>query len=134
MRPTTAEPNAELVRRGYDALARHDSIALRALVAEDVTWRVPGRGPLSGDYHGHEQVLALLAKRRQLSSDTFRIKVQEMLADRDRIVVICVVSAERFGQYWSAPALHLWRMRSEKATDVYEFQLDQHGEAEFWAA
>ena len=77
-------------------------------------------------------MLALLAKRRELSGDTFRIKVVEMLADRDRVVVICIVSAERFGQYWSAPALHLWRVRSEKATDVCEFQLDQHGEEEFW--
>jgi uncharacterized protein len=129
-----AEPNAERLRRGYDALANHDSAAVRALLAEDVTWRVPGRGPLSGDYHGPEPVLALLARRRQLSSDTFRIKVLEMLADRDRVAVICTVSAERFGQYWSAPALHLWRMRNEQATDVCEFQLDQHGEQEFWAA
>ena len=129
-----AESNAELLRRGYDALADHDTIAVRALLAEDVTWRVPGRGPLSGDYHGVEQVLALLAKRRQLSGGSFRIKVQEMLADRDLIAVVCVVSAERFGEYWSAPALHLWRMRDEKATDVCEFQLDQHGEEEFWAA
>jgi ketosteroid isomerase-like protein len=129
-----AEPNAERLRRGYDALANHDSAAVRALLAEDVTWRVPGRGPLAGDYHGHEHVLALLARRRQLSSDTFRIKVLEMLADHDLIAVICTVSAERFGQYWAAPALHLWRMRNEKATDVCEFQLDQHGEQEFWAA
>jgi ketosteroid isomerase-like protein len=128
------EPNAERLRRAYDALANHDSAAVRALLAEDVTWRVPGRGPLSGDYHGREHVLALLARRRQLSSDTFRIKVLEMLADRDRVAVICIVSAERFGQYWSAPALHLWRMRNEQATDVCEFQLDQHGEQEFWAA
>ena len=129
-----AEPNAELLRRGYDALALHDTVAVRALLAEDVTWRVPGRGPLAGDYRGVERVLGLLAKRRQLSGDTFRIKVVEMLADRDLIAVLCVVSAERYGQYWSAPALHLWRMRNEQATDVCEFQLDQHGEEEFWAA
>jgi len=134
MKPTMAEPNAMLIRRGYDALAHHDTVAVRALLAEDVTWRVPGRSPLSGDYHGVECVLGLLAKRRQLSSGTFRIKVQEMLADDDRVAVICMVSAERYGQYWSAPALHLWRLRRDKATDVCEFQLDQHGEQEFWAA
>lgn len=129
-----AAPNAELLRRGFDALADHGAVAIRALLAEDVTWRVPGRGPLSGDYHGVERVLRLLANRRLLSGDTFHIKVVEMLADRDRVAVICVVSAERFGQYWSAPALHLWRLRNEKATDVCEFQLDQHGEEEFWGA
>jgi ketosteroid isomerase-like protein len=91
------EPNAERLRRGYDALANHDSAAVRALLAEDVTWRVPGRGPLAGDYHGREHVLALLARRRQLSSDTFRIKVVEMLADRDRVAVMCMEWARSAG-------------------------------------
>jgi len=128
------EPNPELLRRGYDALAQHDTAGVRALLAQNISWRVPGRSPLSGDYHGVEHVLALLANRRLLSGDTFRIKVVEMLADRDRVAVLCTVSAERYGQYWSAPALHLWRMRNEQAIDVCEFQLDQHGELEFWAA
>jgi ketosteroid isomerase-like protein len=129
-----AEPNAELLQGGYDALANDHIVAVRALLAEDITWRVPGRAPLSGDYHGREHALGLLAKRRQLSSDTFHIKVVEMLADRDRVAVLCTVSAERYGQYWSVPALHLWRMRNEQAIEVCEFQLDQHGELEFWAA
>jgi ketosteroid isomerase-like protein len=35
-----AEPNPELVRRGYDALARHDTLAVPALLAEDITWLI----------------------------------------------------------------------------------------------
>jgi len=35
-----AEPNAELLRRGYDALARHDTVAVRALLAADITWLI----------------------------------------------------------------------------------------------
>jgi ketosteroid isomerase-like protein len=35
-----AEPNAELLRRGYDALANDDTLAVRALLAEDITWLI----------------------------------------------------------------------------------------------
>jgi ketosteroid isomerase-like protein len=129
-----AEANTELLRRGYDALANHDTAGVRALLAQNISWRVPGRSPLSGHYHGIEPVLALLANRRELSGETFHIKVLEMLADRDHVAVLCTVSAERYGQYWSAPALHLWRLRNQQAIEVCEFQLDQHGEQEFWAA
>jgi ketosteroid isomerase-like protein len=128
------EANTELLRRGYDALAKHDTAEIRGLLAQNISWHVPGRSPLSGDYYGVEHVLALLANRRQLSGDTFHIKVVDILADRDRVAVLCIVSAERYGQYWSAPALHLWRMLNQQAIDVCEFQLDQHGEQEFWAA
>lgn len=127
-------PNAELLRRGYDAFACGDAAAIRRLLADDVRWRVPGRTPLSGDYHGHEQVLALLAKRSELSQKTFRIAVDETLAERDRVAVLCTVSAERYGQYWSSPALHLWRVRNDKAAELWEFPLDQHAEEEFWSA
>jgi uncharacterized protein len=127
-------PNGELLRRGYDAFARGDVAAIRRLLADDVRWRVPGRTPLSGDYHGHEQVLALLSKRRELSEKTYRVAIEETVAERDRVAVLCTVSAERFGQYWSAPALHLWRIRNDQAADVWEFCLDQHGENEFWFA
>ena len=35
-----AEPNAELLRRGYDALVNHDTVAVRALLADDITWLI----------------------------------------------------------------------------------------------
>jgi ketosteroid isomerase-like protein len=35
-----AEPNPELVRRGYDALAKHDTLAVPALLAENITWLI----------------------------------------------------------------------------------------------
>jgi ketosteroid isomerase-like protein len=127
-------PNSQLLRRGYEAFASGDVAAIRGLLADDVRWRVPGRTPLSGDYHGHQQVLALLSKRRELTQGTFRITIEETLADRDRVAALCTVSAERYGQYWASPALLLWRIRNHKAAELWEFPLDQHGEDEFWSA
>jgi uncharacterized protein len=127
-------PNSLLLRRGYEALAGGDIAAVRALLAEDVVWRVPGRTALSGEYRGHGPVLALLSKRAELSGETFRIEVKEMLAERDLVAVLCTVSAERFGQYWASPAIHLWRIRVDEAVEMHEFGSDQHGEAEFWSA
>lgn len=37
-----------------------------------------------------------------------------MLGARDRVAVLCTVSAERYGQYRSAPAIHLWRVRNDR--------------------
>jgi ketosteroid isomerase-like protein len=128
------QTNSLLLRRGYEAFARGDGTAIRGLLAEDITWRVPGRTPLSGEYCGRARVLAFLHKRMELSNETFRIEVKEILAERDRVAVLCTVSAERYGQYWSSPAIHMWRIRDNKAVELCEFGLDQHGEAEFWSA
>ena len=128
------DPNSELLRRGYEALATGNSAAIRRVLADDMRWRVPGRTPLSGEYNGYEQVLGLLSKRTELSNRTFRIDVDEMLTEHDRVAVLCTVSAERYGQYWSSPAIHLWRIRDHKAAELWEFPLDQHGEHEFWSA
>jgi uncharacterized protein len=51
-------PNAEIVRRGYDAFNNGDTSALAALIAENVVWHVPGRSSIAGDYHGRETTFA----------------------------------------------------------------------------
>jgi hypothetical protein len=57
--------------------------------AEDILWHVPGRGPLSGDYHGHAQVLEFFGHFMRLSGGSFRIQLDEILAKRDLVVALC---------------------------------------------
>jgi ketosteroid isomerase-like protein len=127
-----AHPNAELVRRGYDAFAKGDIPTAFGLLADTITWHVPGRSPLSGDYKGHEEVLGFLTKSMELSGGTVRIDIDEILCDGERVVVICTVSAERSGQYWSSPEIHVWRVVDGKGVEFREFQGDQQTEDEFW--
>jgi ketosteroid isomerase-like protein len=125
-------PNAELVQHGYHAFAKGDIPTALGLFAQDISWHIPGRSPLSGDYKGHEQVVAFLTKSMELSDGTLRIDVHEILSEGERTVVLCTVSAERNGQFWSSPEIHVWRLVNSKAVEFREFQGDQQTEDEFW--
>ena len=41
----TEHPNAEPIRRAFDAFAAGDMAAMQSLVAGDTVWHIPGRGP-----------------------------------------------------------------------------------------
>jgi uncharacterized protein len=128
------DPNAELVRRGYEAFAQGDTPAILEIFGHDITWQVPGRSPLSGGYKGHEGVLDFFGKCMELSSGTLRVEADEILCDGERVVVLATVSAERYGQSWSSPEIHVWRVVGDKAVEFREFQGDQQAEDEFWSS
>jgi len=127
-------PNADLVRHGYHAFAKGDIPTALGLFADDIAWHVPGRSPLSGDYKGHDQVLGFFTKSMELSDGTLRIDVDEIVCEGERTVALCTVSAERNGQFWSSPEVHVWRLVNSKAVEFREFQGDQQTEDEFWSS
>jgi ketosteroid isomerase-like protein len=129
-----AHSNAALIRETYDAFAGGDIPKVLHILADDVTWHVPGRSPLSGDYKGKEGVLEFFSRCQQLSGGTLRVAADEVLAQGDRVVVLGTVSAERHGQSWSSSEIHVWRMVDGRATEFREFQGDQQTEDEFWAS
>jgi ketosteroid isomerase-like protein len=129
-----AHSNAALITEAYDAFAGGDIPRVRQILADDVTWHVPGRSPLSGDYKGQEGVLDFFSRCQQLSAGTLRVAADEVLAQGDRVVVLSTVSAERHGQSWSSPEIHVWRVVGGRAREFREFQGDQQTEDEFWAS
>jgi uncharacterized protein len=131
---TTAPDNAALIRSGYDALSRGDIQGAFTVFAEDILWHVPGRGPLSRDYRGHAEVLGFFQHFTKLSSGTFRVQVDEILAKGDRVVVLCTESAQRGARSWSSPQVHVWTVRDGRATVFHQYQGDQQTEDEFWSA
>jgi uncharacterized protein len=124
--------NAQLIRDGYTAFAQGDIATVLELFGEDIDWHVPGRSPLSGDYHGHEGVLGFFTKSMELSSGTLKVDVDDVVADGDRVVVFSTVSAQRNGRSLSTPEVHCWRLADGKAVEFREFQGDQQSEDEFW--
>ena len=48
---TTTSANAALIRRAYQAFAAGDIPTVLSLLADDISWHVPGRSPLSGRLH-----------------------------------------------------------------------------------
>jgi ketosteroid isomerase-like protein len=126
--------NAELIRRGYDAFARADLPTVFDIFDQDITWHVPGSSPLSGAYQGHGEVGGFFARTMELSGGTFAIDIQDVLAQQDQVVVLCTVSAERHGQSWSSPEVHVWRVAGGRAVAFREFQGDEQTEDAFWSS
>jgi hypothetical protein len=128
-----AEANAALIKSAYDAFSRGDTKAVFAVFDKDILWHVPGRGPLSRDYHGHAEVGGFFKHFMGLSGGTFRLHIDEILAKDDRVVVLCTETARRAGRNWSAPQVHVWTIRNGRAVGFQEYEGDQQGEDEFWS-
>jgi hypothetical protein len=130
---TTAQANQALIERAYEAFARGDIPTVLEVLADDILWHVPGRGPLSRDYHGHAEVLGFFEHFMQLSQGTFRIQIEDVLAKGDRVIVLVTESARRNGREWSSPQVHAWTVTNGQATVFRQFQGDQQTEDEFWS-
>jgi len=128
-----AKANGALIKRAYDAFARGDTLGAVAAFSEDILWHVPGRGPLSRDYRGPDEVLGFFGHFMELSGGTFRLQVDDVLAKGDQVVVLCTESAERAGRSWTSPQVHVWTVKNGKVTSFSEYCGDQQSEDEFWA-
>ncbi len=131
--PSTAEANKALILSGYEAFKRGNIQGVFGLFAEDILWHVPGRGPLSGDYRGHAEVLGFFERFMVLSGGTFRIQIDDVLAKGDQVVVLCRHSAQRGGRSWSSPQVEVWTVKDNRATVFWQYQGDQQAEDEFWS-
>jgi len=128
-----AQSNSALISDAYAAFARGEIPKAMAAMSEDILWHVPGRGPISGDYRGHAEVLGFFQHFMELSGGTFRIRLDDVLAKGDRVIALVTESAERKGRAWSSPQVHAWTVKGGKATVFWQFQGDQQTEDEFWS-
>jgi ketosteroid isomerase-like protein len=75
-------PNAEPIRRSFEAFARGDMAGMKSLVAEDTVWHIPCRGPLAGDHHGRDAP-SMFGRLVQASEGTFTQQLQDAAAGDD---------------------------------------------------
>ena len=129
-----AAANAAMIKRAYDAFSRGDVKGAMAAFADDIFWHVPGRGPLSRNYRGRDDVLGFFEHFMELSGGTFRMRVDEVLAKGAIVVVLCTASALRGGRSWSSPQVHVWTVKDGEATAFREYAGDQQTEDEFWSS
>ncbi len=95
-------PNEELIGRWFLSQARGDPEAVRALLADDVVWHVPGRNLVSGDYRGPNEVIGFLARVRELSGGSARPPLLGVLANDTYAVALVRMFAR--GGSWTAPS------------------------------
>ena len=128
-----SESNGAIIRKAYEDFAKGNIPAVFAVFDPAITWHVPGHGPLSGDYKGHQQIGGFFQRTMELSGGTFGIDVHNVLTDGDVVVSLTTVRAERNGRAASFPEVHVWRLKNGKVTAFREYQGDEQREDRFWS-
>lgn len=92
-----------------------EGAALREVLAEDVSWHVPGRNAIAGDYQGVDAVLAYFAKRRDLAGRSFRLRSRDVLTgDGEWVASITDGDAVFGGRELTWSTVGLYRLRDER--------------------
>ncbi len=128
-----SEASAAIIRSVYDNLAQGNIPAALAVFDKEITWHVPGRGPLSGDYKGPEEIGRLFQRTIELCGGNFSIELHNVLVDGDLVVVLLTGNAQRKGVSASFSEVHVWRLREGKVIAFREYQGDEQREDQFWA-
>ena len=128
-----AHPNEELLRKGYDAFSKGDMDTIRELFADDIVWHSPGKNPLSGDFHGVDEVLQTFGKVFELTGGTFRLEIHDIVANDEHAVVLVRARAERDGRQLDDASVQVWHIKDGKATEQWLYPGDTYATDEFFS-
>jgi ketosteroid isomerase-like protein len=92
----------------YEAFSRGDVPVVMGLLSDDITYRISGSSPVSGDYAGKAEVLGFFGKLMELSGGTFQLTVLDILANDQHGAVFTMERAQRDGKALTNHAVHAW--------------------------
>lgn len=125
--------NVDTVRRGYQAFNAGDLKTLAELFHEKATWRVPGHGPMAGDYKGRDAVFAYFGRLGQETKGTLRAELKHLLSDEDgRVAGIHRETAQRNGKKIDTTCCIVFEFKEGKVISGTEYIYDLHGMEAFW--
>lgn len=104
------QSNAETVRALYEAFGKGDVAAVMVGLPDDIHFRIGGRNPVAGAYHGKNEVLGFFGSLLERSGGTFRLEVRGILANDDGAVVLTRETAHVDDRVLDNRAVHVWTM------------------------
>jgi len=133
-----APPNVRLLQVFYQAQAAFyaggdDTAVLRGLLADDIAWHVPGRSPIAGHYHGHQEVLGYFATRRARAKAAFRVQPRAILADDQWAVQLADGQLERDGRLRTWQTVGVFRIADGRIAECWLVPFDQYLFDELWS-
>lgn len=126
-------PDINLMKEAVAAFSRGDLETLKQLISADVTWQVPGRSPVAGTYHGHDELFAYFGKLMELSNGTFKPELHDTVASDQHVVNLERLTAQRNGKNLDVNLALVVHVRDGKISEVWDLFSDQYGWDEFWS-
>lgn len=117
----------DIVLRLTKAFTEQDRETITELLAEDCVWRVPGRAPVSGDYHGRSAIFAFFGKLKRTLDEPARFEVIDVGVSDDRVMLYQWGIMTIDGREIRLKEMLVFTVRDGKVVDLDEFQSDQHG-------
>jgi ketosteroid isomerase-like protein len=120
---------ADLLSRLHQAqgvfYAGGDDGPLRAVLDPAVSWYVPGRNAIAGEYHGVDAVLGYMTARRSLAAASLRLHPGELLiGGDDHIASLTGGSAVINGTERRWSTVGLYRIRAGRIAECRLLPLD----------
>ncbi len=131
----TADENAAVVRRGYEAFNAAVVAALIEIFHDSAVWHAPGRSHLAGDYQGRDATLGYLGRLGQDTGGNFRAELLHLTADdEDCVVGVQRTVAERNGKRLDVGNCIVFQITDGRIAEVSEHFSDLYAWDEFWAS
>jgi ketosteroid isomerase-like protein len=105
---------------------------LRALLADDIVWHVPGDNAIAGVYAGVDAVMAYFARRRDLAARTFRMHPGEVMVGDDHVAVLTDGTAIVGGEERRWSTVGLYRFAGERVAACWLLPLDPDAFDAIW--
>lgn len=126
-------PNVARYLRSIRAFNDDDVAAALESTAEDVVYRIPGRSPVAGEFHGIAAYHAALRRVRDLSGNTLSLTPAAVLADDDWLIVYGRIRAERAGKRLDADHCVMFRFEGGRIVEGRTIPTDLYAFDEFWS-
>jgi ketosteroid isomerase-like protein len=102
-----------------------DDAPLRALLAVDVRWTIPGTNAIAGTYEGIDAVLRYFSRRRAIADSTFRLHRRDVLTGAGtRIAALTDGTATIAGIERSWSTVGLYEVRGDLIAACWLLPLD----------
>ena len=126
--------NVQRVLQGMQAFNEDNIEGVKAIYRQDMVYRVAGRSPLAGDYHGIEAYTAVVQRVREDSAQSMKFKSDIVLADDHTVILLVKTSGERNGRLLDSESIYIYRFDDDGM--CYEgrtIPVDQYAYDAFWA-
>ena len=114
-------PNETLIRNAFSAFMRGDVEAARPAFDSQVVWHVSGRGPLSGEYRGFDEVAKWGARLVEKSGGTLQEELHEVVANDSSAFQWVTYRAHRAERSIEDGSVNVFRIRDGKIVECWVF-------------
>jgi uncharacterized protein len=121
-----ADHKERIVRRLLAALEARDLPTIRGLLADDVVYHFPGRGPVAGSYRGHEEVLGLFGAFARLFDGPLEMASHDVVASEAHVVDLATYTGSRGGLSFTWNAVRLYHVDADRISEIWLMIGDIH--------